>query len=85
MSKQGGLRQELNAKATVTPQELSAPYLLALSRSPTAEETTQAEGFLRSVREAIAKEGKPPNEADQEVWRAFARVVFRLNEFCYLD
>lgn len=66
-------------------QRIERAYLLAFSRPPTAEETKQAESFLGSVRETLSKEGSANEDIEREAWRAFARVIFRLNEFCYLD
>lgn len=64
---------------------ITRAYQLALSRSPSAEEATSAEAFLASVRNALATDGTAKVEVERETWRAFARVLFRLNEFCYLD
>lgn len=66
-------------------QRIERAYLLALSRSPTPEETNRAGTFLTSVRDALAKDITTKEEVEREAWRAFARVIFRLNEFCYLD
>ncbi|MDP3069348.1 MAG: DUF1549 and DUF1553 domain-containing protein, partial [Opitutaceae bacterium] len=54
-------------------------YELLLARPPVAEERAAAEAFLARARESTAA----PDEA--EAWRALIRVLFRLNEFVYLD
>ncbi len=64
---------------------ITSAYELALSRAPTADEMTSAEAFLASVRNTLAGDGTAKDEVERETWRAFARVLFRLNEFCYLD
>lgn len=66
-------------------ERIERAYVLAFSRAPTREELSQAEVFLKSVREALAKTDTGAEETEREAWRAFARVIFRLNEFCYLD
>jgi hypothetical protein len=56
-------------------------FRLALGRRPGGDETAKSLDFLESVRERSVGEKDPEAEA----WRAFARVLFRLNEFAQLD
>ena len=51
-------------------------YELALGRTPNANELKQAQTFLA----AAAK-----NSNETEAWQGMARVLFRLNEFVYID
>jgi hypothetical protein len=64
---------------------IARAYQLALSRPPSHEESTEVEQFLTAVRTKLQQVGKSPEEAEHEAWKSFARVLFRLNEFCYLD
>jgi mono/diheme cytochrome c family protein len=56
-------------------------FRLALGRSPSEDDTEKSLAFLKSARERSVGETDPEAEA----WRAFARVLFRLNEFAQLD
>ncbi|MBL9189796.1 MAG: PSD1 domain-containing protein [Opitutaceae bacterium] len=65
-----------------TPTERSRierAYELLFARPPSAEERAAAERFLADARAKLAA----PDE--NEIWRAYIRVLFRLNEFVYLD
>lgn len=44
-----------------------------------------AEGFFSQLREKLDVCGTPANELDRECWTSFARVLFRTNEFLYVD
>ena len=52
-------------------------HALLFSRPASEAEVTDAQHFLESVR---AK-----TDDESEAWRAYARVLFRLNEFVYID
>jgi hypothetical protein len=60
-------------------------YELALGRLPDPEETEAGLLFLSRARSALAKAGAPSDAVDADAWRAMARVIFRLNEFVYID
>jgi hypothetical protein len=64
-------------------ERLKMAYRLALGRKPDANETSQAKVFLSSVRTNLQQHGG--SEIDAEAWQAMARVIFRLNEFVYID
>ena len=68
--------QRFAARITTTAsddtQRIRRAYLLALSRPPTREESETAHRFLKTAPAA-------------EAWPALARVLFRLNEFVYVD
>jgi hypothetical protein len=55
------------------------------SRPAQPEEVADALAFLASVREKLPDTGTAPEKADTEAWQAMVRVLFRLNEFVYLD
>jgi hypothetical protein len=73
-----------NSKDAETAR-LRAAYLLALGRVPDAEESQNALRFLNSIRKRFAAKGTPADKLDAEAWQAMARVIFRLNEFVYVD
>jgi hypothetical protein len=64
---------------------LSFAFELATGRQPTSEEQSMAEGFFGQLREKLQACGTPDNEVDRECWTSFARVLFRTNEFLYVD
>jgi hypothetical protein len=64
---------------------LNLAYQLAFARLPDADEFDAGETFLAAVREKLRGEGMPEDEVEAESWRAMIRVLFRLNEFVYVD
>lgn len=66
-------------EASTTTDRIRLAYALALSRGPDAVEEAQAARFLKGFANGASA------GSGQEAWEAFARAVFRLNEFVYLD
>jgi hypothetical protein len=64
---------------------LKRAYQLALSRPPESSELDSGRKFLAAVREKLRADGTPEDQVESESWRAMARVIFRLNEFVYVD
>jgi hypothetical protein len=60
-------------------------WRLSLGRAPDAEEKQSGLAFLVSTRQALAESGVPDDQQDVQTWQALVRVLFRLNEFIYLD
>jgi hypothetical protein len=61
-------------------------YELLFGRPPAADERAAAQKFLASARAQLgAATDDAPDESEAEAWRAYVRVLFRLNEFVYLD
>ncbi len=60
-------------------------YQLALGRPPEPDELKEGWTFLQAVRSRLAANEEKSANADEESWQAFTRVLFRLNEFVYLD
>ena len=58
---------------------------LAFARLPSPEETADAKHFLHTTRAKLCDAGTPDDKLDAEAWQAMVRVLFRLNEFVYLD
>ncbi len=61
---------------------LSFAYLQALGREPSEDEISATVDFLARSK---AASGKQADEAIQYAWQAMVRVIFRLNEFVYVD
>ncbi len=66
-------------------EHIKRAYPLALGRPPTADEQSNGAAFLRSAREQLRDSGTPAAQIESAAWSAMARVIFRLNEFVYLD
>jgi hypothetical protein len=64
---------------------LKRAYQLALARPPEASELDGGKKFLTAVREKLRADGMPEDQMAAESWRAMVRVIFRLNEFVYVD
>jgi hypothetical protein len=64
---------------------LKRAYQLALARLPEASELDGGKKFLAAVREKLRADGMPEDQIQVEAWRAMVRVIFRLNEFVYVD
>jgi hypothetical protein len=60
-------------------------YELCFARSPVPEEINAAQQFLADARAQLQAGNAPPDKLESEAWRAYVRVLFRLNEFVYLD
>jgi hypothetical protein len=64
---------------------LERAYRLALCRQPERNEIEGGREFLASVRHNLRTSGVPDDQIEAESWQALARVLFRLNEFVYID
>ena len=60
-------------------------YQSALGRAPVRQELDDGKKFLAAVREKLRTDGMAEQQIELESWRAMARVIFRLNEFVYVD
>jgi hypothetical protein len=60
-------------------------FALMFSRPAQPDEVNDALAFLASVRERLPDAGIAPEKVDGEAWQAMVRVLFRLNEFVYVD
>jgi hypothetical protein len=67
----------LMAESKDETERLQRSYILALGRPPNSAELRAGEAFLSAARQQAA--------SPQGAWEAFARVLFRLNEFAYID
>ncbi|MGV3771590.1 MAG: DUF1553 domain-containing protein [Verrucomicrobiales bacterium] len=66
-------------------QRFSHAIQLALGRKPEILETENAVQFLASTRLKLMQSEVPEDKVELGAWTAMARVIFRLNEFVYLD
>ncbi len=69
----------IRREASAPPDRIRLAYALAFARQPDAAEESEASHFL----ERLAANSSP--DAERAAWEAFARALFRLNEFVYLD
>ncbi|MEQ1862131.1 MAG: PSD1 and planctomycete cytochrome C domain-containing protein [Chthoniobacteraceae bacterium] len=60
-------------------------YSLLFARPAADGEVTAARSFLADARAKLRDAGTAAEQLDSEAWRAYLRVLFRLNEFVYLD
>jgi hypothetical protein len=58
---------------------------LAFVRAAGPNEIERAEKFLAAARAQLSEKVSSPDELELESWQALVRVLFRLNEFVYLD
>jgi len=64
---------------------LQFAYQTALGRPAEREELERGRSFLASARTKLGESGAPAAQVDAEAWQAMVRVIFRLNEFVYVD
>jgi len=75
----------LLAEAGDDRSRVERAYRLALGRLPTEAETTAGIEFVSRMTAALKELGTPSEQLSVEAWRAYARTLFRLNEFVYVD
>jgi hypothetical protein len=66
-------------------ERLRKAYQLALARNPEPAEVESGRQFLASVTRQLRSNGSPAGDIEREAWQAMTRVLFRLNEFVYID
>ena len=59
--------------------------MLALGRPAEADELERGKHFLAAVMDEMRGGNVPAEKMERGAWGAMARVLFRLNEFVYLD
>ncbi len=60
-------------------------FELSLSRPASSEEQHQSAEYLAAVKADAMSRGTSESDARRESWQSLVRVVFRLNEFVYID
>jgi Protein of unknown function (DUF1553)/Protein of unknown function (DUF1549)/Planctomycete cytochrome C len=66
-------------------QRIPALYALLFARPATAAEITAATGYLDALRAKLKATGSSNDHLEAEALASLVRVMFRLNEFVYLD
>ncbi|HEY1068323.1 MAG TPA: DUF1553 domain-containing protein, partial [Pirellulales bacterium] len=66
-------------------ERLTLAYLRLFGRTPTSHEAQSALEFLAKVKENLQLSDGSSDQLELQSWQALARVLFRLNEFAYLD
>lgn len=64
---------------------IALAYEHALARAPRVDEIQAAATYLKNVAQRLQETGSTPDEAQTEAWNSFCRVLFRMNEFIYLN
>jgi hypothetical protein len=64
---------------------IDALYRTVLARPATRTETTAALNFIDGTRTRLKATGTSNDRLEGEAWSSLVRVLFRLNEFVYLD
>jgi hypothetical protein len=77
--------ERLLAERSDDSARLELAYTLAFARGPDPDEAAQALEFLANARAKIGDENAASENHGDSAWHALARVLFRLNEFAYLD
>lgn len=60
-------------------------FRLVLSRAPTREEKDRSLAFVEKARAKVQPAKDTKEDPEKRVWASFASVMFRLNEFLYVD
>jgi mono/diheme cytochrome c family protein len=81
----GHLAARLVAHSSDDRRRIDRAYEQLFARPPNADERGAAETFLARARDQLRDDSSTPEEREAEAWRAYVRVLFRLNEFVYLD
>ncbi len=81
----GRVADQLIAHGSDETARLVRAYELLFARPPVADERTAALSFLANARAQLRDDGIAADAIEAEAWRACVRVLFRLNEFVYLD
>jgi hypothetical protein len=80
-----GLAANLRAAAPDQADAITLAFHQLLARPPTVEESARSQTFLDAARATLRSNGTPDDQIEPEAWTAFARSLFRLSEFVYLD
>ena len=72
--------ERITAHADDDAGRIRLTYELLFARPAAADEIASAQGFLEKARAQLSGDDKVT-----EAWRGYLRVLFRLNEFVYVD
>ena len=79
------MTQRLLDQAPDDTARVQLAYTLCFARPPASEELAAAKKFLAATQDKLRAAGKSPDQLAKETWRSYVRVLFRLNEFVYVD
>jgi hypothetical protein len=79
------LGERLRKAAADDRGRVELAHELAFGRQPTAAEVAAAEDYLRRYASELASVGVPPDQRPGLAWASYAVVLFRSNEFLYVD
>jgi hypothetical protein len=72
--------------ASIDPKErIELAYRLAWSRFPSQAEHRTGLGYVARYRNELTKSVVPAEQAEQESWTSFARILLTANEYFYVD
>ena len=77
--------ERITARGSDDAARVRRAYELLFARPASAEELASAQTFLTNARAQLREDGMTSEQVEPETWHAFIRVLFRLNEFVYLD
>jgi hypothetical protein len=80
-----GFAKQLIARKPNDEERIQLAYRMAFGRMPAGDEQAVGMGFIAEVREALQQAGIPIQDLDLQIWQAYCRSLFRLNEFVYID
>jgi hypothetical protein len=77
--------KRLLAETSDDAARLERVFALTLARGPTDREREQTAAWVDSLRAQFEMSGLPAAERNLQIWSALTRVLFRTNEFLYVD
>ena len=80
-----GFAARLEQAAPMTSARLDLAHQLALGRPITSSERAAAENYLIQAKERLAAVKVPADQLDPLAWQSYVRVLFRMNEFVYVE
>ena len=80
-----GFAARLEQAAPMTSTRLDLAHQLTLARPITSTERAAAENYLTQAKERLAAANVPADQFDLLAWQSYVRVLFRMNEFVYVE
>ena len=80
-----GFAYRLEQAAQMTSAHLDLAHQLTLARPITSTERAAAENYLTQAKERLAAANVPADQLDPLAWQSYIRVLFRMNEFVYVE
>ena len=76
---------QIRASEDTDAARIRRAYDLAFGRPAEPDDVALAQEYLASVSDRLRGTGTAPERVESEAWQSLVRVLFRLNEFVYLD